>query len=107
MNNPIGIQRKRTKGFRLPKNTICVNRPSKFGNPFIVDKHGNREECVKLFEYLCGGMFCLTADNFEAQKLFYCNLLVSVNELKGKNLACFCKTGTPCHRDILLKIANK
>jgi hypothetical protein len=27
-------------------------------------------------------------------------------ELKGKNLACFCKLNEPCHCDILLKIAN-
>lgn len=28
-------------------------------------------------------------------------------ELKGKNLACWCKEGEPCHCDILLKIANE
>jgi len=28
-------------------------------------------------------------------------------ELRGKNLACWCKIGEPCHADILLKIANE
>jgi len=28
------IQRKRTKGFRLPPNTVCVDRSTKLGNPF-------------------------------------------------------------------------
>lgn len=28
-------------------------------------------------------------------------------ELRGKNLACWCKVGTPCHGDVLLAIANK
>ena len=26
--------------------------------------------------------------------------------LAGKNLACWCKPGTPCHADVLLEIAN-
>lgn len=28
------------------------------------------------------------------------------SELRGKNLACFCRLGTPCHADVLLEIAN-
>lgn len=31
---PIGIQLRRTKGWRLPPNTVVVSRPSKWGNPF-------------------------------------------------------------------------
>lgn len=27
--------------------------------------------------------------------------------LRGKNLACFCKPGTPCHADVLLEMANR
>lgn len=30
----------------------------------------------------------------------------SIEELRGKNLACFCKIGEPCHADVLLEIAN-
>lgn len=28
-------------------------------------------------------------------------------QLGGKNLACWCKPGAPCHADVLLEIANK
>jgi hypothetical protein len=28
-------------------------------------------------------------------------------ELKGKNLACFCRLDQPCHADVLLGIANR
>ena len=28
-------------------------------------------------------------------------------ELKGHNLACWCRIGSPCHGDVLLKIANR
>lgn len=31
---PKRIQRKRTKGFHLPPNTLCVCRPRPWGNPF-------------------------------------------------------------------------
>lgn len=27
--------------------------------------------------------------------------------LRGKNLACWCKVGDPCHADVLLELANK
>lgn len=27
-------------------------------------------------------------------------------ELRGKNLACFCRTDQPCHCDVLLALAN-
>jgi hypothetical protein len=31
---PVRIQRKRTKGWKMPPNTVSVTRPGKFGNPF-------------------------------------------------------------------------
>lgn len=27
-------------------------------------------------------------------------------ELRGKNLACWCKPGAPCHADVLIELAN-
>lgn len=29
------------------------------------------------------------------------------HELRGKDLACWCKPGAPCHADVLLEIANR
>lgn len=29
------------------------------------------------------------------------------NELAGRNLACWCKAGDPCHADVLLDLANR
>ena len=34
---PKRIQRKRTKGWRKPENTVIVDRTSKWGNPFKTD----------------------------------------------------------------------
>jgi len=46
---PVRIQRKRTKGFKLPPGCICCTRPGKWGNPFKAginrDEHG-RYWCV-------------------------------------------------------------
>lgn len=36
---PIRVQRKRIQGFKLPENTVCVTRDTKFGNPFKVGKY--------------------------------------------------------------------
>jgi hypothetical protein len=30
----------------------------------------------------------------------------AARELRGKNLACWCNPGDPCHADVLLEIAN-
>jgi hypothetical protein len=34
-------------------------------------------------------------------------ILNRLPELRGKNLACWCKPGSPCHADVLLDLANK
>lgn len=40
MSKPVRIQRKRTKGWKMPANTVYVGRPTKWGNPFVVGKPG-------------------------------------------------------------------
>ena len=103
---PQRIQRKRTKGFRLPPNTVCVTRGTKWGNPWKV---GHR-----LRDLATGNEF--TIDQKMAVEM-YRNMitrgkgkaavkLMIQTELRGKNLACYCRPGTPCHADVLLKIAN-
>jgi hypothetical protein len=94
------IQLSRAKGWRMPPNTIVVTRgPGKpYGNPFKASDHGKGEHAqaiaVKLYE-------CWLAEPAQSQ-------LVGLikRDLRGKNLACFCKMGTPCHADVLLEIAN-
>ena len=38
--NPQLIRLSRAKGWRMPPNTVKVDRTTKWGNPFIVGKHG-------------------------------------------------------------------
>ena len=106
---PIRIQLRRAKGWRMPPNTVKVDRTTKWGNPFIVGGHGNAAECVRLFELLCGGYGCISVNTecLDRQIAFMAFATANIAKLRGKNLACWCRPGTPCHADVLLKIANQ
>lgn len=96
MSKPKRIQRKRTKGWKMPPNTIYVGRPTKWGNIFKVGKDGNAEECVVLYMERMIGNIWNEPNKFSIKR-----------ELKGKDLTCWCKEGEPCHADVLLEVANK
>jgi len=90
---PKRIQRKRTKGWKMPEGAVYVGRPTKWGNPHSLQDHPDREQIVKRFRSYCGpenGVF--------AQEIR--------RELRGKDLACWCPLDQPCHADVLLEIAN-
>lgn len=94
VDKPKRIQRQRTKGWRMPPDTVYVGRGSKWGNPFVIGKDGTREQVIEKFKdwILWGdpeGM------DREVKK-----------ELRGKDLACWCKPGQACHADVLLEVAN-
>lgn len=97
---PERIQRKRVKGWRIPEGVVYVGRPSVWGNPFRphtdYDEEGkfkyDKEICLDMFQDYCAGRLM---DEPEW-----------LTPLRGKDLACWCKAGAPCHADILLKLAN-
>lgn len=95
INNPVRVQRKRTKGWRMPPNTVSVTRPSIFGNPYRVGIDGDALGCVNLFRVMLDGNVWSEPNERSVRKL-----------LRGKNLACYCPLGQPCHADVLLEIAN-
>jgi hypothetical protein len=108
------VQRKRTKGFRLPENTKCVNRGTKWGNPFKVVQSGNIWTIKDKNGIQHGGTFG-TKDEASAMAVHYYSGWVDkkiasgdldLKELKGKNLACFCSLTSPCHADYLLKLVE-
>ena len=120
MTQPIRVQRKRTKGFKLPENTVCVTRGTKFGNPFKIGnfyQYGNlgfMSPCSpdSIAEANKSGKYIFISSNEDAvfhYEKYITGLMYPRNfkELKGKNLACFCKDGDVCHADILLKLANE
>ncbi|MCU1305140.1 MAG: 60, gp60 [Candidatus Sulfotelmatobacter sp.] len=104
------IQRKRTKGWKMPPNTVYVGRPTKWGNPFPVGRLLCRESAIVLFEALFGIEPSEPLDNRE--KFFQHRgngypVGDVAGELRGKNLACWCPLDQLCHADVLLEIANQ
>ncbi len=89
---PKRIQRKRTKGWKMPEGAVYVGRPTYFGNPYFVE-NGNQEECVK--QYIKHLFFKFPEIAVRAKQ-----------ELRGKDLCCWCPLDQPCHADVLLEIAN-
>lgn len=109
MTQPKRIQRKRIKGWKMPPNTVSVTRPGKWGNPYQI---GERCDIV-VRKGLHIFNINTSADAVRAYELFiqssqgsYVTVLAP-QELKGKDLACWCEPGQPCHADILLKLANE
>lgn len=105
---PHRVQLSRAKGWRMPPNTVKVDRTTKWGNPFIVGKHGTAAECVDLFEKLAYGFVCISkgVDLARSQSNFLKAWMDDRHELHGKNLACWCRPSQPCHADVLLRLAN-
>lgn len=107
---PVRVQRKRTKGWKMPPNTVYVGRGSKWGNPFKIGS-----EYVRSKMEPGGGQKANTvSDNAHAVQLYrrFTAREVKIQveayqELRGKNLACWCRPDQPCHADVLLEIANK
>jgi len=93
---PVRIQRRRTKGWQMPANTVSVTRPSVFGNPFT--EGGPEQRVVMYREWLRGS----GRMDRPLQKLLY-----NLPALRGKDLACFCPLGQVCHADVLLELANR
>ena len=110
-DRPVRIQLSRRKGWRLPPDSVKVDRSTKWGNPWRVGEPGipDAAEAVRLFRAaLCGfmsnGSFCAP----QARPGSYIDAIQSgIAELRGKNLACWCPLDQPCHADVLLEVANK
>jgi hypothetical protein len=70
---------------------VYIGRPSKWGNPFVLGRDGDRAEVIALYErWLCAN---------EA-------LMADLGELRGKVLGCWCAP-RPCHGDVLVRLANE
>ena len=96
---PKRIQLSRKKGWRMPVNAIKVDRTTRWGNPYRVEGPTVEADAVQLFREW------LTGEWPELQmRRDWC--LLHLHELRGKDLACWCKPGDPCHADVLLELAN-
>ena len=106
MNKPVRIERKRTKGWRMPPNTAYVGRPGYFGNPFTGPKAANAYR--RWMKNRMGRAEFLRRRDPSSWALFSDkeNVRRELPRLRGKNLACWCPLDQPCHADVLLELAN-
>jgi hypothetical protein len=70
---------------------VYIGRPSKWGNPFVIGKDGDRDTVIAKFKHWL---------HTQPQ------LMAALPELKGKRLACWCAP-LACHGDVLAQLANK
>ena len=103
---PIRIQRKRTKGWRMPPNTVYVGRPTTWGNPYTVESYCPDVSPVLLHPVTLHLARQAYVERFE-DEMNDLERLLAKRLLAGKNLACWCPLDQPCHADVLLRIANK
>lgn len=74
----------------MPDNTVYVGRPTKWGNQFVMQDKETREDVVQAY----------------ANLIDPATATLIKQELRGKDLACWCPLDQPCHADVLLEIAN-
>ena len=90
----------------MPLNTVKIDRSTKWGNPFRrgqVAIHPQTGKTVMVDSKECAvSLFELYLKTTEGSVV----VAAAQTELKGKNLACWCKDGHPCHGDVLLTVAN-
>ena len=52
------------------------------------------------------GRICVSMDNIAQQRKARAYVARFARLLRGKNLACWCRIGTPCHGDVPLRVAE-
>lgn len=121
---PQRVQRKRTKGSKLPEGATCVDRTTPWGNPFKVGEKICNDS--PLWPYIAAGipggargLASLSPMTREQAVDLYSwwvieqpHLMLRLDELAGKDLACWCPLpaeGEPdhCHAAYLLELVRE
>ena len=125
------IQRKRTKGWRMPEGAIYVGRPSLWGNPWTVRdladpawhiEPGDRAAAAVRFYrrelehwgLMSDRSYVVSDKRWEAEFQHWKALAPDAENmaelaavvLRGHDLVCWCPLDQPCHADVLLELAN-
>jgi len=79
----------------MPADTVTVARPTKWGNPFVMGAQMSREEAMAAYRAW-----------LDASETGQTIKKAARDELRGKNLACWCRLDEACHADVLLDLAN-
>jgi hypothetical protein len=108
------VQRKRTKGWRMPENTVYVGRPTMYGNPWsmsdsdvqyylnVVTPKGSRSvETAKMQKQIVAQYhaWLLEPPQRDLRRAM-------IEDLRDKDLACWCRLDAPCHADVIIEYIN-
>lgn len=105
--SPQRIQLRRVKDWRLPENTVVVARSSRWGNPWRVGTPREpfppltAQQAVQLYE-----RWLTSTDSQPPSGVARALICNELHRLTGKNLACWCPLSSPCHADVLLRLAD-
>lgn len=115
------VQLSRRAGWRMPPNTVSVARPGRFGNPYVVARvaasqlwdpvtstWSERWE-LRHRHWPLSAVFPTRAAAIAVAISKFREVvapILPIDELRGKNLACWCPLDQPCHADVLLELAN-
>lgn len=95
---PQRIQRKRTKGWKAPANTLNVTRPGRHGNPYKLGGEFAREDNIFRFR--------VDLDVMEREEPEKYQALIS--EVRGADyVMCWCSLDVACHGDVWIERANE
>jgi hypothetical protein len=105
------IRLSRKKGWRLPAGVVKVDRSTTLGNPFVAGQPNplgwgdvrDAEHAVWLYRTWL--TLPARAVLFDHQR--HRATLDKLPALAGKDLACWCTAGAPCHADVLLELAAR
>lgn len=97
---PRRITMSRAKGWRMPPNTVKVDRSTKWGNPWRIGEYG---PLMRMAPDAAGAVGLFSAMLMDPEMQAAAEYPGDLTPLRGKNLACWCKQGDPCHADILLR----
>lgn len=109
---PKRIQMTRQKPWRADNpDAVIVARPSKWGNPWRIGEEGipDAAKAVRRFSaatrgFMSNGSFCKPNAHPDSH---IGRIIRDIDQLRGKDLACWCPLDQPCHGDVLLELANK
>lgn len=112
---PKRVQLSRKKGWRMPPNTVKVDRTTKWGNPITVAGYydaGYNGGLPSALRHCVDGYSAWLAGTRHWSHGVPMPPPPDITALRGKNLACWCKimdqqgNAVPCHADVLLSLAN-
>jgi hypothetical protein len=124
--DPFRVQLSRARGWRMPPNTVKVDRTTPWGNPYDVREFGGDLSLQLFASTACGCWSRSNVQGIDDETLLdlhaaHCAWLRRLGgrplerarrELRGRNLACWCPLPAlgeddECHAAILLRVANR